>query len=528
MNKILPLAQQFTDHNSVYVGGWVKSTPGKHKWVVSFDFSSLYPSNIRFLNIGVDTLIKEEELPQELRDLRDTYFTYYTQKNLSIIQASNNNQEELNFFKSLIDNKDNITPILKKYNVTISPNGYFFDKGKESIFAGLMGSIYANRKIEQKELKKYQKEAETNNSEEVQQKITLHDTMQYSLKILMNSAYGSTALDYNPFSFGKGMAASITTVGRFANRWVAYHVNNKIASLDKSKKNLEKVPYTIQADTDSNYFDFSSLIAMKFPNGVPSAEIGISTCNTIADKLIVPTINKATTEIAELLNAYNPSVLDMEMETITDSFISVADKRYYCRYYKQGKEKYKITGLSLIGKSTPAWCKTKLQPILGIIADTTSKEVINYIEDVKRQFTSSELKDICVIKGVSSINYFQEPDTGKFYQFNLETGRKNPAPFHSRGSIVHNMILEQANDTKHTPIKGGDKVYILPLIVPNNCFNQNVVCFINPAFITDYGIDKYVDYDTMFEKNFKKNIELITEPIGWSLNAYQGVLDDWE
>jgi hypothetical protein len=90
------------------------------------------------------------------------------------------------------------------------------------------------------------------------------------------------------------------------------------------------------------------------------------------------------------------------------------------------------------------------------------------------------------------------------------------------------MILEQANDTKHTPIKGGDKVYILPLIVPNNCFNQNVVCFINPAFITDYGIDKYVDYDTMFEKNFKKNIELITEPIGWSLNAYQGVLDDWE
>jgi DNA polymerase elongation subunit (family B) len=58
-NKILPLQQQFTDHSAIYVGGWVKSTPGKHKWVVSFDFSSLYPSNTRFINIGVDTLVKE-------------------------------------------------------------------------------------------------------------------------------------------------------------------------------------------------------------------------------------------------------------------------------------------------------------------------------------------------------------------------------------------------------------------------------------------------------------------------------------
>jgi DNA polymerase elongation subunit (family B) len=59
-NKILPLQQQFSDPYAVYVGGWTKSSPGKHSWVVSFDFASLYPSNIRFLNIGTDTLVKEK------------------------------------------------------------------------------------------------------------------------------------------------------------------------------------------------------------------------------------------------------------------------------------------------------------------------------------------------------------------------------------------------------------------------------------------------------------------------------------
>jgi hypothetical protein len=492
-------------------------------------------------SVSLADLDLDNELPEELRQLRDTYFNYYTQKNLAIIQASNNNQEELQFFKQLIENKDKITPVLKKYNVTVSPNGFFFRKDIESIYANLLGRIYANRKIEQKELKRCEAELKEINDNpsilnekplDYLSKLTFekdyHDVMQKSvLKILLNSSYGSTSLAYNPFSFGIGMAASITTVGRFANRMVAYNVNKKFKELTKSNVNIETVPYTIQADTDSNYFNFEPIVKLKYPNGCTTEE-GIITCKNIAEKIVDPVIKATTQEIAEILNAYNPSVLDMELETIADSFVSVADKRYYCRYYKNNEEKYKITGLSLIGKSTPAWCKEKLKPILGIIADTSAKEVVEYIEDVKKQFTSAELKDICVVKGVSSIAYFQEPESGKFYQFNTETGRKNPAPFHSRGSIIHNWVLDKANDTTYNRIKGGDKVYILPLIIPNPFFNQNVICFTNPNFIKDYNISKYIDYDTMFEKNFKKNISLIAEPIGWSLNKFCGILDDWE
>jgi molybdopterin converting factor small subunit len=265
---------------------------------------------------------------------------------------------------------------------------------------------------------------------------------------------------------------------------------------------------------------------LKYPDGVTSKEAGLETCKNIADKIVDPVIKATTSNIATILNAYSPEVLDMEMETIADIFVSVADKRYFCRYYKKEESKYKITGLSLIGKSTPAYCKVALKPILELVADKDSKAIIDYMETVKEGFISAPLKDVCTIKGVSAIDYFQEGE--KFYKFSQETGRKNPAPFHSRGSIIHNMLLDKEGDTQNTRIRAGDKVYILPLKIPNPAFNQNVICFINPKVIEEHGLMKYVDYDIMFEKNFKKNIQLITEPIGWNLDPYQGVLDEWE
>lgn len=533
LGKVLPIKQQHNDPYAVYVGGWTKSSPGKHDWVVSYDFSSLYPSNIRTLNIGVDTLIKEDEIPLELKELREKYFNYYTQKNINVIRSSNNNQEELQFFKKLMENKDEINSVVKKYNVCVTPNGKFYRKDAQSVFAGLMGRLYADRKVEQKKAKEYKKQLDELGEDtpkdiinEIKSSFEYHDLMQYTLKILLNSSYGSTALDYNQFSFGEGMAASITTTGRLANRWVAYQVNSKIKELLKLEKlSIEKVPFTIQADTDSNYFTVDGIIKKKFPNGMESKQEGIELVESICDKILEPIIHQAIKDVTELLNAYDDTILDMERETVFSTLVSVADKRYFGVYNKNNEPKYKITGLSLIGKSTPEWCKTKLKPVLGLIADKTPLDIMSYVEDIKAEFTSVDLKSVCVVKGVSAVDYFQEG--GKFYKYG-ETGRKNPAPFHSRGAIIHNMVLDKNNDSKYTRIKAGDKIYVLPLTIPNPFYNQNVICFTNPNFVDEYNITPYIDYDTMFEKNFLGNIKLITDPIGWKLDKFSGVMDDWE
>ncbi len=41
-----------------YAGGYLKDPiPGLYQWVIDLDFTSLYPSIIRSLNIGIETLI---------------------------------------------------------------------------------------------------------------------------------------------------------------------------------------------------------------------------------------------------------------------------------------------------------------------------------------------------------------------------------------------------------------------------------------------------------------------------------------
>lgn len=80
------------------------------------------------------------------------------------------------------------------------------------------------------------------------------DLMQYVVKILLNSYYGAASMESATFSHGKGYASSVTSTGRFMNRWVAYTVSKKIAAMlkiDFTDKELDNIPYLIQADTDS-------------------------------------------------------------------------------------------------------------------------------------------------------------------------------------------------------------------------------------------------------------------------------------
>lgn len=169
--SILPLKQLY-GFECPYPGGWVRSTPGKHKWIASFDFSSLYPSNIQFLNIGLDTLIKPKDLPEELIELKNKYFNWYNMENYDTIKGTNDNMQELYFIKRLIENKDEIHAVLEKYNVCVAPNGTFYRKDKKSLFASFMQKFYADRKQEKKQLKEAELELEKVEKELKRRKLT--------------------------------------------------------------------------------------------------------------------------------------------------------------------------------------------------------------------------------------------------------------------------------------------------------------------------------------------------------------------
>jgi DNA polymerase elongation subunit (family B) len=157
-NVVLPLTQQYGETNCVYKAGWTTSKPGKYNWVASFDFTSLYPSLFQAFNIGTDTMIKPEELEEmpDLKHIKNKYFYFFTEDYIRNHPEENENDTigETEFYQFLMDNKDEITPVLKKYNVTATPNGQFFRRDVESVSSVLMRRIFHERVAYKRESQK--------------------------------------------------------------------------------------------------------------------------------------------------------------------------------------------------------------------------------------------------------------------------------------------------------------------------------------------------------------------------------------
>ena len=356
--------------------------------------------------------------------------------------------------------------------------------------------------------------------EDTKLKRDYHDVSQMALKNASNSAYGSFALEINTFSHGKGYSCAVTTSGRMSNRWCTYKICEGIDKLlNKKSKNLDRIPYSIQNDTDSSYVDISAL--MKKKGLSDNVQDNLKLANKIAERLIQPFIQEGINDIYYTLNALNHS-LKMEQELIMDSFVSIADKRYFARYYKNGKPKHKITGLSLISKSTPPWCKEKLKPVLDIVLDKDPHALMDYIQESRLEFDSQPIETISTIKGVSSIDYEWNGDKLQ----TKKNGKLLSAPINSRAAILHNEFIAK-NNLRYENIRGGDKVYLTNLKTPNPVKSQDIIGYSNPKFMEESGLMQFVDYDTLFDKHFLKNIQLITDPINWSLDMYQSSMDEW-
>lgn len=275
-NVVLPLKSR-SNNEVVYLGGWVRSVPGKYTNVSSFDFASLYPSVIRTWNIGADTLIAEEDLPEELIELREKYFNYFTLENINIKEENgslgkltiehdgeiNDILEEAEYYDFLLKNKDEISKVLKKYNVGATPNGFFYRNDIESYNARLMRQMFADRYkakgLEQKiegEIEAIKADDSIAESEKKQlldrktRELSEQHGINTSLKLMLVSNYGSLALSHNQYSNGKQETASITIAGRMSNRMCSIAVNNAMQELLGREKtlDLELIP---QVDTDS-------------------------------------------------------------------------------------------------------------------------------------------------------------------------------------------------------------------------------------------------------------------------------------
>jgi DNA polymerase elongation subunit (family B) len=443
-----------------YEGGYVKDPQiGAHDWVVSFDLNSLYPHLIMQYNISPETLMDTKKLEYTVED-------YLNQKSI---------------------------PEYENQNVTA--NGYYYSTDKQGFLGVLMEWMYDDRTKYKDLLQK----AKQNGDEHL---IAKYDTIQMARKIALNSAYGALANEYFRY-YDIRLAESITKSGQLAIRWIEKELNQYLNEVMDTKDK----DYVVASDTDSVYLVLGDLVS-KFLGSVDDKNKIVDVLDSFCKDKIQPAIDEAYQKLADYMNAYQQRMV-MDREVIADKGLWTAKKRYILNVYdnegnRNDEPELKIMGIESQRSSTPSVCRDKIKESLKIILRGTEEEIQKYISDFKDEFFDMSPEVIASPRSVSGMDKYS--CSAGIYQ--------KGTPIHTKGSLLYNhWVKNKGLDDRYELINEGDKIKFTYLKEPN-VINDRVISF--PSRLpNELGLQKYVDYETQFEKCYIDPITTVLDTIDW-------------
>lgn len=492
-NIVIPNSNKPSSKDRQNVGGYVKDPQvGMHEWVMSFDLNSLYPHLIQQYNISPDTRVRVID-DDKLLKMRS--------------QASVDN-----LLAGKID-----TEYLKKVNLTMTPNGEFYRRDKKGFLNALMQKMYNDRA----EYKRKMIELKKKNDLSLAGEITRLDNLQLAKKIQLNSAYGACANQYFRW-YDLQNAEAITMGGQLSIRWVERAANDWM----NSTMNTEGKDYVIAVDTDSIYVSFDDLVKRTKPKDP------VSFLDDVSKKVFQQMIDSCYQDLYEYTNAYSQSMV-MKRENIANKAIWVAKKRYIMNVYdsegvRYDEPKLKIMGLEAIRSSTPAICREFIKDTIKLIMSADEKTVQEYIKQAEETFKAQDFEKIASPRSVN----FTTTKLDAYGTKRVDTWAasdqlyKKGTPVQVKGSLIYNKLVEENNlHNKYPLIQDGEKIKYCYLILPNPTRDGVIAC---PGELPkELGIDKYLDYDTQFDKTYLQPIISILKEIGWKhkkVNSLKGWL----
>jgi DNA polymerase elongation subunit (family B) len=484
-NMVIPPNEKHSK-NAAYIGAYVKDPlNGMHRWVASFDLNSLYPHLIMQYNISPETLLEPSD---------------YDNVHHNLISSG------ISIDRLLEKTLD--TSMLK--NHTVTPNGQFFDIRKQGFLPELMEAMYDGRSIYKKKAieakKELEKEKDPDKRYEIEKSIAKYNNLQLAKKVSLNSAYGALGNEFFRF-FDIRQASAITTAGQLSIRWIEKKLNDYMNKILKSKDE----DYVIASDTDSIYLSLSQLVNKAYleSNASASQTEVIAFMDKVCENKVQPFIDKSYDELARYVNAYAQKMM-MKREALSDKGIWTAKKRYILRVHNNEgvqytKPKLKVMGLEMIKSSTPSACREKLWQAVDLIFNGVEKDVIEFIENFRKEFHNSDPAEIAFPRGVNGLEKYKGIG-------NRIYGDKTP--IHVRGSLIFNHhIRKNKLDKKYELIKEGEKIKFIYLKEPNT-IQSDVISFSN-LLPEELDIIKYIDYDLQFNKSFVEPLKIILDCIGW-------------
>jgi hypothetical protein len=129
-----------------------------------------------------------------------------------------------------------------------------------------------------------------------------------------------------------------------------------------------------------------------------------------------------------------------------------------------------------------------------------------FVEDSRAEFKTMPFEDVAFPRGVKGLFKYSDPKT--IY--------KSATPIHVRGALMYNFLLEEKNlGNKYPYIQEGEKIKFCYLKTPNR-IGENVISILS-SLPTELDLNKYIDYDTQFNKAFLEPLKVITQKIGWTV-----------
>lgn len=337
-------------------------------------------------------------------------------------------------------------------------------------------------------------------------------SQEQAYKTILNSLYGALATPSFMW-YNIDIAECITLTGQNYTRSVIHYVNEDFE--DKFKLGIKD--YIPAGDTDSVMICLGEIVKKYYKGEKDNHKITdwILEFDRLYLSKLIDSINNG---VSDYLNAYDPSAMDMKREVIADKALFLAKKRYVMnvidkegvRYYKP---KWKLQGIEIVRSNTPQAVKDMLMESIPIIFYKTEKDVAEFCGKCEKEFKQLDVATIAIPSGVNGIDKYQNGDT-----------YRSGTPKHVRASILYNNYLDRIGlSGEIEPIKSGDKIKWIPLVTPNPVTGmENVIAFQGDSlpdfFVEEVDIRKFIDYDELFDRAFKKPLTSLTDVLGYNVN----------
>ena len=456
--------QRLTDDDTQAAGAYVAvPKKGIHEWIGSVDINSLYPSAIRALNMGPETIIGQ------LRPvMTDRYIKEKIDKGSSFAAAWEGLFGSLEYTAVMeqqrgteitIDWQDGNKTVNSAAEIwsmifdsnqpwMITANGTIMTYEKKGIIPGLLERWYSERK----DMQAKKKEAKDKKEE------AFWDKRQLVKKINLNSLYGAI-LNPGCRFFDHRIGQSTTLTGRAIAKHMDAHINECITG--KYDHTGDAIIY---GDTDSCYFSAWPVLKSEVEAGRMewSKETCIQLYDSIADQVnnsfpgFMEGAFHAPREAGELIKAGR--------ELVADRSLFITKKRYAVniidlegkRLDTDGKPgKTKAMGLDLKRSDTPKVIQDFLLEILNSVLGGAQRDgIIERIREFKYEFADRPGWEKGSPKRVNNLTKYGKEEE--------RLGRAN-MPGHVRAAINWNNLRRMNNDNYSMQVVDGMKTIVCKL-----------------------------------------------------------------